>query len=30
MLIITKWSGRLGNNITQIVNCLYIANYLHR
>ena len=27
MLLIKSWTGRLGNNIQQLVNCIYFANY---
>ena len=27
MLIIKNWTGRLGNNIQQLVGCIYFANY---
>ena len=31
MLLIKAWTGRLGNNIQQLVNCIYFANYFgHR
>ena len=26
---ITEWTGRTGNNVIQLINCLYYAFYLH-
>lgn len=27
MLLIKKWAGRFGNNVKQLFNCIYFANY---